>query len=32
MSQARLNHYMLLHVLREQTDNLLDTDIAKIFA
>ena len=31
MSQARLNHCMLLHVLSEQTDNLLDTDTAKEF-
>ena len=31
MSQARLNHCMLLHVLRERTDTLLDADIAKEF-
>lgn len=31
MSQARLNHCMLLHVLKERTDNLLDADIAKEF-
>lgn len=32
MSQARLNHCMLLHVLSERTDKLLDTDTAKEFA
>lgn len=31
MCQARLNHCILLHVLRERTDSLLDTDIAKKF-
>ena len=31
MSQARLNHCMLLHVLSERKDKLLDTDTAKEF-
>ena len=31
MSQARLNHCMLLHVLRDKTDELNEKDIAKEF-
>ena len=31
MSQAQLNHCILLHVLRNKTDKLDDMDIAKEF-
>ena len=31
MSQAWLNHFTLLHVLRDKTDKLDDKDIAKEF-